>query len=61
MKTQLFNRQIGATADCTLRCLLGTIPPDENDKKFGIRGDAWFGSVEQQMRLQREVTREFFK
>jgi hypothetical protein len=45
MKTQLFNSQIGATAGCTLRSLLGTIPPDENDKKFGIRGDAWFGSV----------------
>jgi hypothetical protein len=45
MKTQLFNSQIGATAGCTLRSLLGTIPPDENDEKFGIRGDAWFGSV----------------
>jgi hypothetical protein len=45
MKMQQFNSQVGATAGCTLRALLGTIPPDEKDKRFGIRGDAWFGSV----------------
>jgi hypothetical protein len=45
MKMQQFNNQVGATAGCTLRALLGTIPPDEKDKRFGIRGDAWFGSV----------------
>jgi hypothetical protein len=38
MKTQLFNSEIGGTTGCTLRSLY------ENDKKIGIRGDAWFGS-----------------
>ncbi len=33
------------TAGCILRSLLGIIPVQENDKKFGIREDAWFGSV----------------
>ncbi len=39
-----FNRQVGATAGCPIRALLGTIPPHETGK-FGIRADAWFGSV----------------
>jgi|LakMenEpi03Aug12_release.lakeMendotaPanAssembly.Ray.scaffolds.fasta_scaffold205777_1 hypothetical protein len=44
MKDMLFNRQIGATAGCTVRALLGTIPPEATGR-FGIRADAWFGSV----------------
>jgi len=45
MKKMQFNSAVGATAGCTLRALLGTIPHQEMDKTFGIRGDAWFGSV----------------
>jgi hypothetical protein len=48
-----FNNAIGVTAGCTLRSLLETIPNQENqekDTKFGIRGDAWFGSVKTSMR-----------
>ena len=39
------NSAVGATADCTLRSLMGTIPIQDGAKKNGIRGDAWFGSV----------------
>jgi hypothetical protein len=45
MKSQQFNREVGATAGCTLRLLLNTIPPNVAGVKHGIRGDAWFGSV----------------
>jgi len=47
MKPSQFNNAIG-TAGCTSRSLLEAIPNQENqekDTKFGIRGDAWFGSV----------------
>ena len=40
-----FNNEVGATAGCTLRLLLGTIPQEERQTKHGIRGDAWFGSI----------------
>jgi len=45
MKNMQFNKEVGATAGCTLRSLLGSISDKENFTKFGIRGDAWFGSV----------------
>jgi hypothetical protein len=45
MKPQQFNKEIGATAGCTLRLLLNAIPPQMAGVKHGIRGDAWFGSV----------------
>ncbi len=37
MKKMQFNSAVGATAGCTLRALLGTIPRQEMDKTFGIR------------------------
>jgi hypothetical protein len=52
MKSKQFNQEVGATAGCTLQSLLGTIPIQETVKKFGIRGDAWFGS----MRAANEVS-----
>ncbi len=45
MKNKQFNQQLGATAGCTLRLLLETIPEDQRSSKHGIRGDSWFGSV----------------
>jgi hypothetical protein len=45
MKSKEFNLQVGATAGCTFRLLLGTIPEDTNPYKHGIRADAWFGSI----------------
>jgi hypothetical protein len=45
MKTAKFNTTIGATAGCTLRLLLNSIPVDQQEAKHGVRGDAWFGSV----------------
>jgi hypothetical protein len=45
MKTAKFNNTIGATAGCTLRLLLNSIPVDQQGAKHGVRGDAWFGSV----------------
>ena len=45
MKNQQFNKQVGATAGCTLRLLLGTIPHDAEPSKHGIRADAWFGCI----------------
>jgi hypothetical protein len=45
MKSQQFNQQVGATAGCTLRLLLDTIPQDLKNSKHGVRGDAWFGSI----------------
>ncbi len=44
MKSDHFNNTMGATAGCTFRLLLKPIPESEQDK-HGIRGDAWFGSV----------------
>jgi len=44
MKSAKFNDQMGATAGCTLRLLLNTIPLQEQHK-HRVRGDAWFGSV----------------
>jgi hypothetical protein len=38
--------QLECPAVCILRSLLGTIPVQEKDKKFGFRGDAWHGSAE---------------
>jgi hypothetical protein len=40
MKDAKFNTAIGATAGCTIRLLLNSIPQDEQDLKHGIRGDA---------------------
>ena len=45
MKSAKFNDTMGATTGCTIRLLLNTIPPDQQGSKHGIRGDAWFGSV----------------
>ncbi len=45
MKSQQFNQQVGATARCTLRLLLGTISNDAELSKHGIRADAWFGRI----------------
>ena len=45
MRSKEFNSQVGATAGCTLRLLLGTIPKDIDPYKHGIRADAWFGSI----------------
>jgi len=46
MKNSQFNAQVGATTGCTLRLLLNTIlPPEQQGTKHGIRADAWFGSV----------------
>jgi len=45
MRSEEFNSQVGATAGCTLRLLLGTIPKDADPYKHGIRADAWFGSI----------------
>jgi hypothetical protein len=45
MKSPQFNQQVGATAGCTLRLLLDTIPQDLKNYKHGVRSDAWFGSI----------------
>ena len=45
MKDKMFNNSLGATAGCTLRLLLESIPQEKQGFKHGIRGDAWFGSV----------------
>jgi len=44
MKNKKFHQEVGATASCTLRLLLETVPI-ESDAPHGIRADAWFGSV----------------
>ncbi len=44
MKSQKFNKEIGATAGCMLRLLLNMIPQEKEGGKHDIRGDAWFGS-----------------
>jgi hypothetical protein len=36
---------MGATAGCTNRLFLNSIPVEHQWEKHGIRGDAWFGSV----------------
>lgn len=46
MKSQQFNQQVGATTGCTLRLLLGTIPQGMEGVRHGVRGDAWFGSIQ---------------
>jgi hypothetical protein len=45
MKTEEFNRSVGATTGCTLRALLSSVPQQATQQKFGIRGDAWFRSI----------------
>ena len=45
MKSQKFNKEIRATAGCTLRLLPNTTPQEKEGVRHGIRGDAWFGSV----------------
>jgi hypothetical protein len=45
MKTKKFNLDVGATAGCTLRLLLETIPPELQGVRHGIHADAWFRSV----------------
>ncbi len=45
MKCQQFNQQVGATAGCTLRLLLDTIPQDLRTCKHRVRGDDRFGSI----------------
>jgi len=41
----MFNAAIGATTGCTLWLLLDSIPDEEKGLKYGICGDAWFGSI----------------
>jgi hypothetical protein len=43
MKTKKFNSEAGATAGCTLRLLLDTIPPKDQGIRHGIHADALFG------------------
>jgi uncharacterized protein YeaO (DUF488 family) len=45
MRSEEFNSQVGATAGCTLRLLLSTIPKDADPYKHGIRADDWFSSI----------------
>jgi hypothetical protein len=45
MKAANFNNTMGATAGCTNRLLLNSIPVEHQGEKHGIRRDAWFGSV----------------
>jgi hypothetical protein len=45
MKSQKFNKEIGATAGCTLQLLLNTTPQEKEGLRHDIRGDAWFGCV----------------
>ncbi len=45
MKNAQFNREMGATAGCTLWLLIDTIPEEFKSMKHGVRGDAWFGSI----------------
>ena len=44
MKAATFNSEVGATAGCTLWCLLGIISP-QAEQKHGIRADAWLVST----------------
>jgi len=44
MKSQKFNKEIGATAGCTLQLLLNTTPQEKEGVRHCIRVDAWFGS-----------------
>jgi len=44
MKAATFNGEVGATAGCIVRCLLGIFSP-QDEWKHGIRADAWFGSI----------------
>jgi hypothetical protein len=46
MKTSQFNQQMSAIARYTLRLLLDTIPGDMKSMRHGVRGDAWFGSIQ---------------
>ncbi len=45
MKSQKFNKEIGATEGGTLQLLLNMIPPEKESVKPCIRGDSWFSSV----------------
>jgi hypothetical protein len=45
MKTHKFNSDVGATAGCTLRLLLETIPCEKKGIKHGFHADDWIGSV----------------
>jgi hypothetical protein len=45
MKAAKFNNTMGAAAGFTIRLLLNSIPDERQGEKHGIRGDAWFGSV----------------
>jgi len=55
MKTKMFNAEIGATAGCTLRLLLNSIPKEDKGIKHGIRRDAWFGSVDTHNQLRQDL------
>jgi len=61
MKTATFNAAVGATAGCTLRLLLDSIPEDDKGKKHGIRGDAWFGSVRAASEIARRGHKAVFQ
>ncbi len=45
MKTAKFNNAMRATAGCTIRLLLNSIPVKHQGEKHGIRVDAWFAGV----------------
>jgi hypothetical protein len=61
MKSQQFNKEVGATAGCTLRLLLNTILLHIAGVKHGIRGDAWFGSIQTAMKWHNEAMKLFYK
>ncbi len=57
----MFNNSVGATAGCTLRLLLESIPQEKQGIKHRIRGDAWFGSVETASEIARRGHEAIFQ
>jgi hypothetical protein len=61
MKTKMFNSTIGATAGCTLRLLLESIPDDDKGINMGYVAMHGLAVSELQVRLHAVVTRQYFK
>ena len=61
MKDKMFNNSLGATAGCTLRLLLESIPQEKQGIKHGIRHDAWFRSVQLPVRLHALAMKASFR
>jgi hypothetical protein len=61
MKDKMFNNSLGATAGCTLRLLLESIPQEKQGIKHGIHGDAWFGSVQTPVRVHTVAMKASFR